>query len=235
MSAQPIINQSFAIDARQAIGHFTAHRKAHIMTDFITLPHHSDGIRTVLWSYFADAISSAQIPKQRAALIARRAEAFAHAGKLAGPALEALRRIEDMGVYPPTCWVLTPQETTDHPGYARWVPEAWARLASDHPELHSILIEAQTAQSQRAARLAAIEAQTQAARDAKAPAELLIRLRAAGIELDLDRAGHITAPAGAVLTAEDRAQIARHKPGVMALLKAETAAAAEAARPLVIA
>lgn len=67
------------------------------------------------------------------------------------------------------------------------------------------------------------------------PSVVLGEIRATGAVLALDEQGNIIAPAGSTLSAYLLAELRDHKPAIVAILKAEAEAAAEAARPVVLA
>jgi hypothetical protein len=67
------------------------------------------------------------------------------------------------------------------------------------------------------------------------PAVVLAEIRATGAVLNLDTRGSITAPAGTVLADALLAELRVHKTAIVDILRGEAAAAAEAARPQVLA
>jgi hypothetical protein len=120
-------------------------------------------------------------------------------------------------------------------GYQPALAAAADAIIAAHPLLASAFAAIAEEDAERAALIEAGAARQRAEAEHRAPAEILTRLRASNIALGVDAAGNLTAPSGAILDSADREQIARFKPGLVALLKAEAEAAAEAARPAVIA
>lgn len=117
----------------------------------------------------------------------------------------------------------------------RWVPPALAAMEAEYPDVFAVVLKARAAAAERDEAQAADQARKAAALDLQAPAAILAGLAAAGVQLAVDPDGQIVAPAGAILTAEDRDQVARFKAPLVAALRAEAAARAAASRPMVIA
>ena len=104
-----------------------------------------------------------------------------------------------------------------------------ATVIDQHVEIRRFYDEVAERNSQFDAAERAVVQQRAADFQAKSPERLLAKLRSDGIRLALD-GNALTAPAGSVLSAADRAEIGENKAGIVALLKAEAAE-----RPMVIA
>lgn len=108
-------------------------------------------------------------------------------------------------------------------------------LLKAHPVLGPVYLQMEQRRADVAAMVVKADEQKTAEREALAPAQILAHLRASGIELAVDKAGNLTAPAGAALSDDQRIEVSQFKGGLVSLLKVEAANRAEAARPVVIA
>ncbi len=95
---------------------------------------------------------------------------------------------------------------------------------------HAGIVAYQAERTARGRRVAALNEQTARDRESAAPAQLLARLRSAGVKLTVDR-DKITVPAGCQLGPQDLSAVIHHKAALLELLTQEAAAS----RPLVIA
>lgn len=120
-------------------------------------------------------------------------------------------------------------------GYRPDVAEAADAIMAAHALLGPIFAAMAEADAVVSARVAAANARASRAAAEAWPGQLLAAMRERGIALDVDRLGNITAPRNAALTDSDRETIAYLKPALVALIRAEAEAAAEAAKPVVLA
>jgi hypothetical protein len=119
-----------------------------------------------------------------------------------------------------------------------WTPAIAEREAAAYgsvPDLAEYRAALLAGRAEHTARIRAAEQAAREAADRAAPREIVDRLRSAGTPLDVDGTGRITAPAGNQVSAHDREQIVRFKNEIVAVLRADAAAAAEAAKPLILA
>lgn len=114
-------------------------------------------------------------------------------------------------------------------GFVQAVADNAARIIAAHPVLGPVAADIARADAERA-RFIDEQNAAQRQREAdRAPADLLARLTAAGIELSLDK-GNIIARPGTVLPWPDLEMIRHHKAAIVDLLKADNAP-----RPVVLA
>ena len=120
-------------------------------------------------------------------------------------------------------------------GYQADLAEAAKAIIAAHPLLGPLAAEIEAEEKAADECRQATETHLRTMRDAAAPGEILADLRAQGIALDVDESGNLTAPRGAQIGPADLDRIARFKHALVALIRAEAEAAAEAAKPVVIA